>query len=272
MRKVQENKKKSMRKVKGKKIIARRKSNFLGYKIKSTLAYVTIFCVISAICMLLSSAILFKIKEIVVQGDEVCESQTLIEKSGIKSGDNLFFANAKAAITKLEENFPEVDTVTVTKKFPNRLIIDVKKATKIFCVEFEQRYICISNKGKVLEISDERAENLILLKGITLESFEFGKKVEYTDKSVEKKLSEFAEKMNSNGLAKISEIDFNNGFSFFVNYDNRIKINFGFYENMDYKIRTAAEIINNKLGAAETGMLDLSELPKENRSYFTPSY
>lgn len=272
MRKVQKNKKKSMRKVKDKKIIARRKSSFLSYKIKSILAYVTIFCVISAVCMLLSSAILFKIKEIVVQGDEVCEPQILIEKSGIKSGDNLFFANTEAASAKLEEKIPEVDTVTMTKKFPNRLIIDVKKATKVFCIEFDKQYICISGKGKVLEISDERDENLILLKGIGLESFEVGKKVGYTDKSVEKKLSEFAEKMNLNGLSKMSEINFNDGFSFLVNYDNRIKINFGFYENMDYKIRTAAEIINNKLGAAEAGTLDLSEVPKENRSYFTPSY
>ena len=163
MRKVQKNKKKSMRKVKDKKIIARRKSSFLGYKIKSILTYVMIFCVISVVCMLLSSAILFKIKEIVVQGDEVCDPLVLIEKSGIKSGDNLFFANTEAASAKLEEKIPEVDTVTMTKKFPNRLIIDVKKATKVFCIEFDKQYICISGKGKVLEISDERDENLILL-------------------------------------------------------------------------------------------------------------
>ena len=96
--------------------------------------------------------------------------------------------------------------------------------------------------------------------------------MKYADKSLEKKLSEFAEKMNSNGLSKISEINFNKGSLFFVNYDNRIKINFGFYENMDYKIKTASKIINNKLGAAESGTLDLSDVPKENRSYFTPSY
>lgn len=272
MKKVQENKKKSMQKIKGKKIVARRKPNILGYKIKSFLTYTTIFFVISAICIFLSSAILFKIKEIVVQGDEVCEQQVLIEESGIKKGDNLFFADTEAASTKLEEKIPEVDTVTMTKKFPNKLIIDVKKANKFFCIEFEEQYVFISNKGKVLEISDERDENLILLKGISLDSFEVGKKVEYVDKSVEKKLSEFAEKMNSNGLSKISEINFNNGSLFLVNYDNRIKINFGFYESMDYKIKTAAEIINNKLGAAESGTLDLSDVPKENRSYFTPSY
>jgi cell division protein FtsQ len=272
MKNVQENKTKSKQKIKGKKTIVRKNASFLSYKIKLFLTYTTIFCVISSLCILLSSAILFKIKDIVVQGDEVYEKQTLIEESGIKKGDNLFFTNTKSASINLEGKFPNIDTVTITKKFPNKLIIDIRKANKAFCIESEEQYVFISNKGKVLEISDERDENLILLKGISLDSFEVGKKVQYVDKSVEKKLSEFAEKMNSNGLSKISEINFNNGSLFFVNYDNRIKINFGFYENMDYKIKMASEIINNKLGAAESGTLDLSEVPKENRSYFTPNY
>ena len=260
MKNVQENKKKSKQRIKGKKTIVRKNSSFLSYRIKLFLTYTTIFCVISSLCILLSSAILFKIKDIVVQGDEVYEKQTLIEESGIKRGDNLFFTNTKSASINLEGKFPNIDTVTITKKFPNKLIIDIRKANKAFCIESEEQYVFISNKGKVLEISDERDENLILLKGISLDSFEVGKKVQYVDKSVEKKLSEFAEKMNSNGSL------------FFVNYDNRIKINFGFYENMDYKIKMASEIINNKLGAAESGTLDLSEVPKENRSYFTPNY
>ena len=180
--------------------------------------------------------------------------------------------NTEAASTKLEEKFSNIDTVTMTKKFPNKLIIDIKKANKAFCIKYEEQYVFISNKGKVLEISDERDENLIFLSGIGLDSLEIGKKAQYADKSVEKKLLEFIEKMNLNGLTKISEIDFNNDYSFFVNYDNRIKINFGFFENMDYKIKTASKIINNKLGASESGTLDLSEVPKENRSYFTPSY
>lgn len=250
----------------------RKKTSFLNYKVKSVLTYVAAFCVISVGCLFFSSMILFKIKEIVVQGDDACEEQVLLETSGIKKEDNLFFTNTEVASAKLEEKIPEVDTVYMTKKFPNKLIIDVKKARKVFCIESEGQYINVSSKNKVLEISDYRDKDLILLEGITLESFEFGKKAVYEDKSAEKKILEFVEEMNLNNLPKITEVDFNNGFSFFANYDNRVKINFGFYENMDYKIRTASEIINNKLGAAECGTLDLSEVSKENRSYFTPNY
>ena len=75
--------------------------------------------------------------------------------------------------------------------------------------------------------------------------------------------------MGKNNLNKVTGINFNSGYNLIVGYDNRVEIDFGFYENMDYKIRTAAEIINNKLGAKEAGVLDLSEVSKENRSYFT---
>lgn len=274
MRKVRENKKKSTKTIvkKSKPQIKRKKTKLLSSRLKLIFTYCATFCVVSAVCLFLSSTILFKIKEIVVQGDAVCEAQVLVEKSGIKKGDNLFLANTAAASEKLEEEIPEIDTVTMTKKFPNKLVMDVKRAEKAFCVEHENSYVCISNKGKVLEIAEERDENLPLLRGVRLDFFEIGKKIIYSEKSVAKKLAEFVEKMNANGLSKITEIDFNNGFSFFVCYDNRVKINFGFYENIDYKIKTAAEIINNKLGAAESGTLDLSEISKENRSYFTPDY
>ena len=60
----------------------------------------------------------------------------------------------------------------------------------------------------------------------------------------------------------------------YIHYDenNRINLNLGIYEGIDYKIKTAAEILNNKIGNNERGTLDLSAVPKENRSCFTPDY
>ena len=272
MIKYQKNKKTSLKIRKNKNFIKRKRSTFLGYKIKLVLTYFFIFCLISSICIFLSSAVLFKINEIEVLGDVICDSNFLIEKSGIKLGDNLFFVDSKYISNKLEKEFSEIDTIDIIKDFPHKLVINVKKAHKAFAIKSNENYIFISEKGKVLEISDNRLENIILLDGIPLESFEIGKEIVFKDRSFFGKLLEFIEKMKNNNLSKIIEVNFNNGCSIYINYDNRIKINFGYYENIDYKIKTAAEIINNKLGAAESGELDVSEISKENRSYFTPSY
>ena len=91
MKNVQENKKKSKQRIKGKKTIVRKNSSFLSYRIKLFLTYTTIFCVISSLCILLSSAILFKIKDIVVQGDEVYRKADFDRRKWNKKGEIIFF-------------------------------------------------------------------------------------------------------------------------------------------------------------------------------------
>ena len=271
MKKYQKNKKKSLKIRKDKNNIRKKKIIFGHYRIKLIMIYFIIFCLISSICIFLSSAVLLKTNEIDVLGDEICDSNFLIEKSGIKIGDNLLFIDSKYVKNKLEREVPEIDTVEIIKRFPNKFVINVRSAKKTFAIKSNEKYIFISEKGKVLEISDI-VDDVIILNGAPLESFEIGKEIVFKDKSFMRNLLEFTVKMKNNNLSKITEINFNNGCYIYINYDNRIKINFGYYENIDCKIKTAAEIINNKLGAAESGELDVSEVFKENRSYFTPSY
>lgn len=250
----------------------RKKSSRVNYKVKLGLTYGLLFCVICSVCFFLSSTVLFKINSIEVQGDEVCDADILIEKSGIKVGDNLFFAKSNAVAAKLEKEVPDIDKVFIKKKIPNKVIIDVKKADRVFDVQCDDFYIAVSENGKVLNVSDEYDENTILLQGVNPVSFEVGSKIVYKDKSINDKIMEIIDLMNAKNLSPIREINFCDEFNIIVNYDNRIKINFGIYENMDYKVRNASEILHNKIGAGETGTLDLSAVSKENRSYFTPSY
>ena len=49
---------------------------------------------------------------------------------------------------------------------------------------------------------------------------------------------------------------------------NRINILIGNLNELDYKIKTAAEIINNRLSKDESGELDLSMLDQGDTSYF----
>lgn len=247
----------------------------INYKIRSRLIYCAIFCAISAVCLFFSSMILFRAKYIDVNTNNIdaAARDAVYENLGINRGDNLLLIDENAVSKRLEDAIVDVDCVEIEKKFPDAIFINVKKANKAFDIEAAAgEYIAVSGKGKVLAVSDAHEEGLILLKGTEPESFEIGRKVTYKDKSVEKKISEFIEMMNANNLEKTTEIDFNNGHLFFATYDGRVRINFGFYENMDYKIKTAAEIINTKLGAAESGTLDLAEVFEENRSYFTPNY
>ena len=251
--------------------VRRRRFSLTDYRIGRVLVYGAAFCGLSALCLLLSSTVLFSIKNISVQGDEIYEPQVVLEQSGAKVGDNLLLLNAAQVSQRLEGALPEVDEVVVTKKFPARLIIDIKRAEKAFDVELpDGTFVSISGKGKALEVAEAHDEELILLQGVELTSFEVGSKVFFADKLIELRIAEVFGQMIEHNLPKVTGLNFSTSSDLVVDYDHRLKIHFGFYENMDYKIRTAAEIINNKLGAKEAGTLDLSEVSKENRSYFKP--
>lgn len=249
-----------------------RRRSLINYKLKLFLTYFTMFFVVSFLCLFASSMLLFKINSIEVQGDNVCDAATLIEKSGIKNGDNLFFIKKDLVKLKLEKEIPNIDNVTIKKTIPNKVIIDVKKANKVFDVEYENNHIYTNEKGKVLEISGERDNSLILLRGLGVKSFSVGEKITYVDESVCSQISEIINQMNAKELYEIKGIDFSDELNILIDYGDRIKINFGMYEKIDYKIRTAAELLNNKIGKGERGILDLSVVSKENRSYFTPIY
>ncbi len=249
-----------------------KRRSLINYKLRQFLTYFTMFFVVSFLCLLASSTLLFKINLIEVQGDEVCDAQALIEKSGIKTGDNLFFIKKDEVKSKLEKEIPIIEDVTIKKRIPSKVIINIKKANKIFDVEYENNHIYTNEKGKVLEVSSERDDNLILLRGIGVKSFSTGEKILYVDESMSSKISEILNQMNAKELDKIKGIDFSDELNIMIDYDKRIKMNFGMYERIDYKIRTAAELLNNKIGKGESGILDLSVVSKENRSYFTPIY
>ena len=250
----------------------RQKFSIMHYRIGRVLTYATVFLGISAVCLFLSSTILFGIKEIIVQGDEIYAPQIVIEQSAVKIGDNLFLLDTESVSRRIAALLPEVDEVSIHKKFPSKLVIDIKHAIKAFDVEVDGNFVSVSSKGKILSFSDVHDESLILLQGTALESYDVGSQVAFVDKTMASKISDIIGQMAAHNLEKITGIDFSSNSNLVVNYDNRIKINFGFYENMDYKIRTAAEIIKKNLSLSEAGILDLSEISKENRSYFIPEY
>ena len=75
-----------------------------------------------------------------------------------------------------------------------------------------------------------------------------------------------------NGYQGITEIDATNMADISFTYENRIKVKLGIPEDLDYKIRTAMIIINDKIDSATTvktaGVLDVSRCNTTKRSYF----
>ena len=213
----------------------------------------------------------FKINNIYVEGNTKYDDKEIIKSSGISIEDNLCFANASKAEEEIYRAFPYVETVKIKKKLLKTIKINVEISEPQFAVKMEDGYLIISKSGKILERSEELPTELVGINGANFSPDEDGVKLIYENSALLEALNKSLNAFKENYLYGIKEIDVSDFEHITVNYDNRITIIIGKYEDIPYKILTAREILNNKIGSSEKGTLDLRSLKNNNRSYFTPA-
>lgn len=101
-------------------------------------------------------AIFFKVNTVEVQGNSIYSADEIMSASGIQKGDNLFTLNKEAAAGSIRAGLPYVETVSVIRFLPDRVVIEVRESEAAFAVETSVNTTWLINSvGKALEqISD----------------------------------------------------------------------------------------------------------------------
>lgn len=249
----------------------KRKSKKLKLLVKRIFLLVS-FCIIMAILFLGINLFLtkvFSVRSITVEGNTKYDNAEIIKNSEIKEGNSFVFTNTRGAEEKIYNSLPYVDGVKITKKLPDKIKIAVKTAIPQYVLYFNNEYLILSESDKLLEKCSESPPELINIVGVKFSVSKIGKII-YENETTKDMFLNIANTFRSNGLNNIKGIDVSDIDNIIVYYDNRLRIEIGKNENINYKILTAKEIIINKIGSSEKGTLNLTNLNNENRSYFTP--
>lgn len=253
-----------------------KKRNYRRRKIKLhlkravfVLAFLTVLSGVLFACELGLSRF-FHVEQIQISGNTMYDEEEIINKSSVKIGDSLIFTNVKKAEKIIFENFAYVDEVKIKKQFPNKLIVNVKTAEPYYAIIKDEKYYIISKNDKLLQESIEQPEEVLSIIGLDFAINNFQAKYKNSDMYdvCRKIIDGFAEK----NLNSISFIDVSNDEDITVVYDNRVRVMFGDFEDFEYKLVTAKEILSTKIGPSEKGSLDLRTLTQENKSYFTSEH
>lgn len=104
-------------------------------------------------------AIFFKVNTVEVQGNTIYSAAEIASASGIQKGDNLFTLNKEAAAGSIKASLPYVETVSVIRFLPDKVVIEVKESDATFAVSSDTNTTWLINSvGKALEqISDSTA-------------------------------------------------------------------------------------------------------------------
>lgn len=236
------------------------------------IAYVTIISTVIIVGVVLSLTVLFKTESIYVEGNKYYAEDTIIRLAQVREGDNIFMASMFGNAESVKDSLPYIKSASIHFRLPNSLVINVENAKEAQCVKTDGMYFKVSDENILLERVAEKQKNLTSLVAPTLKTTEVGKKVEFKDKSYTKALDELTECINTNKYKKITEINIKTISDISITYDNRIKIRIGLPEAIDYKLKTAFTIINEKLDPNHTGkikgVLNVSKCNKTKKSYF----
>lgn len=241
------------------------------YKLKSS---VKIFLWNIALIFTIIFCILFfvRVNSVTVVGNSKYSDSDIIDSSGIKSHDRLFLCKMSDAEKSIMDKFPYIDCVKVKRRFPFEILISVQIGEPGLAIHFYDGYAIISKRDRIIEIANEPVSQILSIKGVELFSYKEGSNVVFKNSNDKQLMYDIIKAIEVNGLCGIKSIDISDKEFINFNYDGRIDIFIGNMDGIDYKILTAREILETKIGPKEKGALNVTGVEKDNRSYFTPDY
>lgn len=211
---------------------------------------------------LLATTMLFKVENIVVKGESVYEAEEIIQMSGVHAGDNLFRTNLNKCAKRLENRLVYIEKAEIKRSFPSTLVINITPCEPCANIITETYCLLISGQGKVLEqcelpkakVLDIRGAEpaLSLLPGDTFVSAD-----EHKTDVISQLMSYFSKDSHNEISSHVTGIDVTDRSGITYTYDNRIDVNMGTVNDIEYKIQFSSEIITNKLGEGTEGRLTI---------------
>lgn len=236
-------------------------------------AYIALIAVVIIVGVILSLTVLFKTESIEVKGNKYYDESKIINLSGVREGDNIFMASMFADTNKIVEELPYIREADVSFNIPNGLVITVKNEAPYYSLQSEGKYYLVSKDNRLLEQIEKKPKKLMFIDAPKLKSSEIGDYVKFEKQRYTTALDEIIASIKKNKISDITSISVKDIDNITITYDNRILIKLGVPDSIDYKIRTAFAIINNKLDPSKTktimGILDVSNCNTgTKKSYF----
>ncbi len=219
--------------------------------------------------LILSCTILFKIKKVNIVGISDERVNQVQEILNTDIGKNLLLYDIREHKENILKSIPFVDNVLIMKKFPYTLSVNVINADKIGVIEHENHFIVISQSGNEVCEIDNNDEKLPVILGL----YKDGISPE-TDNMNKLKRSNFLTLLNSlrnHDIKNVTGYDISLITDISFEYDRRIKVNVGTIDDIDYKLSTAKNILEEKIDVNDSGTLDVSSSSDDKHSYFIPS-
>ncbi|MBZ9692107.1 FtsQ-type POTRA domain-containing protein [Clostridium botulinum] len=199
----------------------------------------------------------FIVKKVAVTGNPIITGEDVKERCEKVLGENIFFVS-KSDLTKEAKKNPYVEAVTVTKKFPKQININIVEKEGIYYLDEGKNKLILSNRLVLLERTDDlRGRNLVEIKGIEYKEGEVGERV-LDDNRISEILTTFYNIVRNNPTEyNISSIDLHDLTNIKV-YIGEVEGRLGNDENLLDKMNKILHIVSSQEVVMNKGYIDVS--------------
>ena len=231
-------------------------------RLAATLLVVAVFLV----CV----ALFFRVNDIQVAGNSLYTAEQVIAAAGIAQGDNLVTIRRGATAAQIMAELPYVESAQVERVLPDTVILTVTESDAVYQVAADDGTSWLMNgSGRMLEQADVTASSYPQILGITAQSPAAGAQIT-TEQTAGLEAAEavIALLKETDFLPEIVEINVERPYDIVLWYGTRFEIHLGTTDQLEYKFRYLAAILENDQ-VSEGGIIDLT-LEENNVAGFRP--
>ncbi len=216
-------------------------------------------------------SVLLRVSEIRVEGNEHYTDQEIINATGLETGDNIFFFDKFATISRAYTKLPYLEEVTVERQLPGRLTLRVVESKALAYLFVDGEEWTVDRTCKILGKAVEgETEQLIPIYGVKPGTLMIGERLERADGKEERVdyLAELLYQIEERGLAAETQwIDFTDTNQVSFKYTDKYEVVIGKGENVEHKFAMLMSVLS-QLREGDVGTINVSDGQK---AHFIPN-
>lgn len=210
--------------------------------------FILLFIVLCGTIYYLTTPV-FNIASIEVYGNEKNSAQTYISLSKIDINSTNIFAITESRINKDIKESPYVEMVTIKRKLPNILQIDVTERKVAYQIKYSDNYLYIDSQGHILEISEDQ-KDVPYIEGFSTfkESINVGQRLVEEDLIKLNVIAKFMNYCKYNSIEnKITNIDATDDTNYIINFkEDKKTLYIGDASNLSERLSMLKTILKNE--------------------------
>lgn len=217
------------------------------------------FLVVVSVVFVMS--VFLRVSDIRVEGNSHYSDEEIIRAIDIEEGDNLFFFDRFAALSRVFAKLPYVREVTVERSLPNKVIITVEESQALAYIVLGEEKWTIDQDCKVLgKATEEELEGLIPIRGVSPGTLMIGEDLTTADGNTEivNYIAEVLFQLEERGLyTQVDSIDFSDPKHVQFEYADKFTVKIGDGSKVEHKFGMLVSVMGQLL-VGDVGTIDVS--------------